>query len=469
MSGVLLATVPSPVRSSYPNLGLLYLASSLREAGIEVRLLDLASLYGPNGVETLVAAIDDQEPEVLGFSLYTETALFGYDLVAKLGDRTGLTIVAGGPHATAAPADVLQHGFDVVVVGEGEQTLVELVQAIRSDGHLPDVTGLAWLDDAGALRSSPPRTLPRDLDTLPSPLDILDLCERDRYAEHGGPIFPAIITSRGCPGRCTFCANDVSGNRYRFHSAGRVIEEVRGWQEREGAVALFFQDTAFTARRGRTIDLCSQLVALAPAISWVCKARCDQIDGELATAMAAAGCTSVFFGAESGSEAVLKRTHKAITVRHIEESVRVARDAGLKVYVHFMAGFPDETVADLEATGALMERLAPYVDGYPTGGVLLPYPGTEIYKAYHERYGCSRWWLDRRRIQNLNVPMRGAGGAAPAGIDGIIDLHVAIEDGLLAAGLVPYHPEVRAAIERCLVARRAHNRRMMERSALPEG
>ncbi len=462
MSGVLLATVPSQVRNFNPNLGQLYLAASLRNAGIEVRLLDLASLYGPSDVDTLVAAINEQKPEILGFTLYTETALYGYDLIGSLGDRTGFCVVAGGPHATAEPAEVLEHGFDVVVLGEGEETLVDLVRALRSGGNLSDVAGLAWSDDAGSLQTSPPRALPKDLDVLPGPLDVLDLCERDRYVEQGMAMLPPIITSRGCPGRCTFCSNNVSGNRYRFHSAGRVVEEVRGWQERGGATALFFQDTAFTAHRKRTIELCRQLENLSPSISWVCKSRCDQIDRELSMAMAAAGCTSVFFGAESGSDAVLERIGKGLTICDIEKSVNVAHAAGLGVYVHIMVGFPDETVEELDATCVLMDRLAPLVKGYPTGGVLLPYPGTAIYQSQHESLGCSRWWLDRSRIDCMNVPMRGPGGATPSSIGDIIALHAAIESAFLAAEVVPYSREVREAIERCLTFRRAHNRRILE-------
>ena len=462
MSGVLLATVPSEVRNFNPNLGQLYLAASLRRAGIDVRLLDLASLYGPGDVDTLVAAIEEQQPEILGFTLYTETVLYGYDLIGSLEDRTGLCVVAGGPHATAEPAEVLKHGFDVVVLGEGEKTLVDLVRVLRSGGDLADVAGLAWSDDDGSLQTSPPRALPGDLDVLPNPLDVLDLIDRDRYVPPGGAVLPPIITSRGCPGRCTFCSNDVSGKRYRFHSAGRVIEEVRGWQAGGGAAAVFFQDTAFTAHRRRTLELCGHLENLSPAISWVCKSRCDQIDRKLAMAMAAAGCTAVFFGAESGSDAVLERVGKGITTADIEKSVEITHGAGIGAYIHIMVGFHDETVAELAATGALMERLAPLVKGFPTGGILLPYPGTDIYRSQHAVLGCSRWWLDRRRMDCINVPVRSPGGAAPASVGDIIAMHAAIENAFLAAEVVPYSREVRAAIERCLTLRRTLNRRILE-------
>jgi len=462
MSGVLLATVPSEVRNFNPNLGQLYLAASLRNAGIEVRLLDLASLYGPADIDTLVAAINEQKPEILGFTLYTETVLYGYDLIGSLEKRAGICVVAGGPHATAEPAEVLEHGFDVVVVGEGEKTLVDLVRVLRSGGDLSDVAGLAWSDDTGSLQTSPLRALPKDLDILPGPLDVFDLIEQDRYVEPGVAILPPVITSRGCPGRCTFCSNNISGNRYRFHSAGRVIEEVRGWQAHVGAAALFFQDTAFTAHRRRTLELCRQLADRSPSISWVCKARCDQIDEELALALVAAGCTAVFFGAESGSDAVLERIGKGLTAGDIEKSVGVAHAAGLGAYVHIMVGFHDETVAELDATCALMERLAPFVKGFPTGGILLPYPGTATYQAHHEVLGCSRWWLDRSRIDCMNVPMRSPGGGALSSVGDIIAMHAAIERAFLAAEVVPYSREVRGAIEGCLALRRTLNRRIME-------
>jgi len=464
LSGVLLVTVPSPVRTANPPLGQLYLAASLRAAGIEVRLLDLASLYGPRDVETLAAAIDDQQPEILGLTLFTDTALYGYDLLDSLGARDGLCIVAGGPHATAEPAEALDHGFGVVVHGEGEETLVELVQALHTGGDLSTVAGLAWLDDCGTLRSSPRRAFPAELDLLPSPLDVLDLCERDRYIAPGtrGSITPATITSRGCPGRCTFCANHISGRRYRFHTARRVIEEVRGWQEREEAVAFFFQDTSFTANRERLIELCHGLEELDRPIIWICKSRCDHLDIERAKAMAAAGCTAVFLGVESGDAGVLERIGKGITPRDIEDSLIAARKAGLRTHVHIMLGFPDETVAELDTTYALMKRLAPLVDNFCSHGVLVPYPGTAIYQAWHDVLGCTRWWLDRDRLGSMNVPLRREGGGAPATVDEIIALYTAIENGLLAAELVPYDDDVRQAIERCLVFRRAHNQRVLE-------
>ena len=462
MGGVLLATVPSPVRTFNPNLGLLYLAASLRSAGIEVRLLDLASLYGPRDIDTLKTAINEQRPEVLGFNLLTENALYAYEIVESLRSFDDLCIIAGGPHPTAEPLEVLKHGFDVVVLGEGEETLVELVQKLHAGGSLSSVNGLAWLDEDQRMQQSVPRALPDDLDLLSSPLDVVDLYERDRYVNLGNSLLPPIITSRGCPGTCTFCSNNVSGCSYRFHSTSRVIEEVKAWQEHEGVVSLFFQDTAFTADRNRTIDLCCQLKELSPRVFWVCKARCDQIDSELAKLMSEAGCTSIFFGVESGSDEVLKRVGKGITVDKIEKAVKIAHSSGIGVYVHIMVGFPDETVEELQETARLMERLAPMVKGFPTGGILLPYPGTSIYKLQHEELGCTNWWLDRATVDCINTSKRGPGGKSPTSAEEVVTLHAAIEKAFLDAGVVTYSGEVTQAMIECLKVRRSLNQKILE-------
>ena len=462
MGGVLLATVPSPVRTFNPNLGLLYLAASLRSAGVEVRLLDLASLYGSRDLDTLISAIIEQKPEILGFNLLTENALYAYDIVESLSSFEDLCIVAGGPHPTSEPLEVLKHGFDVVVLKEGEETLVELVQKLRASAPLSEVKGVAWLDEDQRLQHSPLRDLPDDLDVLPSPLGVIDLYDRDRYVKPGSPLLPPIITSRGCPGRCTFCSNNVSGCSYRFHSTNRVIEEVKAWQEKEGVVSLFFQDTAFTADRERTIELCNQLKEVSPRVFWVCKARCDQMDSELAKVMSEAGCTSIFFGVESGSDEVLKRVGKGMTVGKIVEAVKVAHSAGLGVYVHMMVGFPDETVEELQETARLMERLAPLVKGFPAGGVLLPYPGTSIYKLQHEKLGCTSWWLNRSIVDCINVSQRGPGGNSPTSAKEVVAVHAAIEKAFLDAKVIPYSKKVTEAIKECLQVRRSLNQKIME-------
>ncbi|MFC1707448.1 B12-binding domain-containing radical SAM protein [Planctomycetota bacterium] len=464
MSGVLLASVPSSIRNANPLLGQLYLAASLRAKGIEVGLLDLASLYGPRDVTALARALDEQQPEVLGLTLFTETALPGYDLLHQLGRRDGVCVVAGGPHPTAEPRETLEHGFDLVVLGEGEETLVELVRALRDGVKPASVPGLAWLDEGGSLRTSSRRHLPADLDHLASPASVLDLWERDRYRPQGSTnvLTPALITSRGCPGRCAFCANHVSGRRYRFHSVERVVEEAAGWQERHGATVFFFQDTSFTAHRERLIELCEGLADLDRPLTWICKSRCDHLDSERARAVADAGCSTVFLGVESGAPAVLARIGKDITLGGIEGSLIAAREAGLRTYVHLMFGFPDETVAELDETLALMERLGPLIDGYGPGGVLVPYPGTAIYRAHHEALGCTRWWLDRGRLASVTEPFRRDGETTPTTVDDVLALHAEIENGALAANLVPYADGVRAAIDRCLAFRRAHNRRMLE-------
>ncbi|MBN1946439.1 MAG: B12-binding domain-containing radical SAM protein [Bradymonadales bacterium] len=463
MAGVLLVTAPSPTPTAGPPLGLQYLSASLHRAKVEVTVMDLASPHGPRGSEALRRAIDDQRPEILGITLYTETALTAYRILEELGPRPQMIVAAGGPHATAVPEEALQHGFDLVVRGEGEQTLVELVAALRNKVDLSTVAGLTFRDPDGTIRSTPDRPRIAELDQLASPSTVHELFRRDWYVqpERPGALSASLITSRGCPGRCIFCSNFITGRRYRFHSTERVLQEMQDWQRWEGSATYFFHDDAFATHRARLLALCQGMERLPFRPHWLCETRADQIDVERATAMARAGCTAVIIGIESGDPVVLERIGKGITLDEAESALRVVKEAGLRTQANFMLGFPDETTKQLDNTLGFMQRIAGLVDGFSSMGIVVPYPGTPLYERYHQALGFTRWWLDRWRMDRLNVSWN---PEEMTSLDAVFELHRAMEEGVLQAGLVPYTPEVRAAIQRCLEFRRDHNRDRLTRA-----
>ncbi|MBI5532346.1 MAG: radical SAM protein [Deltaproteobacteria bacterium] len=461
MGGVLLVTTPSPVRTAGPPLGMLYLAAALQQAGVEVAVVDLASPYGPSGADALAEVVARTQPLLIGLTLYTETALASYRLLQELVPKRGRFLVAGGPHATALPQEALAHGFDFVVLHEGEGSLVQLYEALTLKSDPADVAGLVYRDSGGNLRKTRKRPLVADLDLLPSPIQAVPLLDRDWYAPQGRipRLSPSLITSRGCPGRCTFCANVISGHRYRFHSARRVIEELVDWHQREGATAFVFHDVALTAHRERLLKLCSAIRTLDFKVTWMCEARADQVDEELVRAMADAGCSGITFGIESGDPTRLALIRKGSGREAAMAALAVAKAAGVRTQANFMLGFPGETAQQLEHTLTFMQEIAPLADGLSPMGIVVPYPGTELYRAHHEETGCTDWWLDAERIASMLQPVTlDADVVTP---DEVIDLHRRMEEGILAAGLVPYSPEVRQAIERCLEFRREHNRRAM--------
>ncbi len=463
--GILLVNIGSPTRTGGPPLGMQYLAASALEAGIPVELLDLGSPPGAQGRDALSRAVARLRPSVVGLALYTETALRAYELVRELGPDRRQLRVAGGPHATACPDEALTRGFDAVVQGEGEETLVALFQAVQRGTDLGAVAGLAYRDPSGRLRRTAARALPLDLDRLPSPRRAAALVDRSGYLRPGvRDALPAsLVTSRGCPGRCTFCSSNVSGRRYRFHSPGRVLADMRDWNEREGATAFCFHDDAFTAHRRRLIELCARMADLPFPARWICEARADHLDRERLQAMADAGCTAVIVGIESGDAAVLARIGKGISLEAAERALRLIREAGMRPQVNFMLGFPGETAAELDHTLRFMQRIAPVTDGFSAMGIVTPYPNTRLYRQHHRAYGFTDWWLDETRMDALLAAAARAARSEVRTVEDVVALHGRMEHAVLDARLIDYPADVRAAIERCLAFRARHNLQELRR------
>ena len=401
--------------------------------------------------------VDTWCPTVVGFSVFTETALNAYGLAEALGPRDGIKLVAGGPHATARPREALERGFDVVVRHEGENTLVELCRALGSGSDLSAVRGITYRGQSDDVLQTPDPPLV-DLDRLAQPTDAFEFFPRNWYIEPTGHgrLAPQLLTSRGCPGHCTFCSDVVSGKRYRFHSTFRVVEEVRVWYEREGTTVFAFVDTAFTVNRMRVFELCQRLQSLSFEPRWWCEARVDQLDAPRLGAMAKAGCFSVVMGIESGDPGVLARVRKGIDLHAVEDTLRAARNVGIRCQVNFMFGFPDETPRELDNSLRFMERISPYVDMFNPLGIVIPYPGTPLYSEYHTSMGFTEWWLDKERVERVNtIPPELPPDCT---VDDVLAWNAAREQLVLEAHLIPYPTEVREAIQRCLDFRREHNR-----------
>jgi len=459
VSRVLLINPPSPFSAASPPLGLSYLAASLLEGGHEVQVCDLAARFPPSR-EDLVGLLEAWRPALVGVTLYTEVALATYDLVATL-PRGEALWVAGGVHATAQPAEPLRFGFAVTVRGEGALTLRELADLLdrgtSGPDLLPAVPGLSWRDSSGELRATADRPRLQDLDALPPPHRAGALFPRRWYLPDGvGSLAVSLLTSRGCAGRCTFCSNEVTGRQPRLHSPARVLAELLALRQREGQVTCSFHDDAFTADRPRLLQLCRLFrEQLTPRPVWWCESRVDGFDAEIAGPMREAGCRAVAFGVESGDPGVLRRIGKQITPEQVLAAFAAARGAGLLTHANIMFGFPGETEEELGQTLRLMERLAPHTTSFGALGLLVPYPGTAIYRRHAVEYGFTEWWLDRPRVSRLNRPFleleQGLTTAEqwPA-------LQQQLETALLDVDFFRYPDGVRRRIEEGLAFRRGY-------------
>lgn len=391
MARVFLVNPPSPEPVRSPLLSFCHLAASLRAKGHAVALLDASAPQAPTDPGEIDRRIRAFAPDLVGIHLKTLHAQEAYALATDLAAR-GHTLVAGGPHATICPDEPFARGFRWVVRGEGEETLVELADVVDGTRSAGDVASLSW-KDRGLVRHNPSRGFLLDLDALASPADALDLFDPAWYGSSKTVPPAGLLSSRGCPAACTFCANNVTGRRFRYRSPEAVAREVKHLHEAHGLVGFSFFDDSFAVGRRRVRELCDALRGTAPGVSWTCTAHPAHLDKEILAEMKGAGCAGIDIGMESGDPGMLVRIGKGVTVERVLDVLAWCAELGIHSILNLMFGWPDETDAELEATIAFLERAAPLASGFNARGVLVPYPGTEIYDQHHERFGFTEWWL----------------------------------------------------------------------------
>jgi len=322
--------------------------------------------------QRLREVLRETRPEAVGITSMTAefpSACVAAGIVRE--EDAAVPIVVGGVHPTLVPEEVLsQRCFDYAVIGEGEETATALFNVLASGGNPESVTGIAYLCKEAVVHNAK-RPLIQDLDALPLP-SYRGLIDRQAHipAELGG-----VISSRGCPYPCRYCASKVLWTRrVRFRSVQRVLEEITGLY-RDGVRLFRLHDDTFTLRPERVNDFCDGMQAF-PDARWSCDTRVDLLDEALARRMRAAGCYQVNVGIESGSERIRAMVAKKVDVARAEKLVRALKRCGIKVTAYFMAGFPTETGPELDETLALARVLSPDT---PLFSVFTPYPGTELW------------------------------------------------------------------------------------------
>jgi len=408
---VLLVRPPSVLgRMARQNLqhptNIIGLASELNARGHEASLLDLEVV--PCGLAAFERALEERRPDVVGFSVVTPHVPGAADLarLARL-TRPEALLIAGGPHATALPEDLLAEipSLDAVCVGEGDRSLPEVCDALdqaRVAGgcstalHEVDLRGIAGLclRDGGY---TGPREPLAELDSL-APMDrtLIDWPAYERLGGHKGVASPGVIRrgiratqvhlSRGCYARCVFCStNAVWGERarpgIRRRSVGAVLEEIDRLVADFGVNHLNFEDDIFPPTLLYLEELCRGL--LTRRVSWSCNARVDGLRREHFELMAAAGCVKIDFGVESGSERILELNKKLVTVdKVVHVFAEAARVDILRTAYLMLGSHVDETPEEVEQTAALVRRIRP---DYITFTVACPYPGTELWAECRQR------------------------------------------------------------------------------------
>ncbi len=385
-----------------PPLGLAYLAAAVRAAGHRVSVLD-AFMAAPEQARTRGRiSVLGMTPQAIAANIAPDTQVVGLSgmfsfawpqlreiLRAVRAARPDVLLVGGGEHFTGMTEQCLRETPLVYVVrGEGETTLVALLDALDAGADPRSVPGLAWCDAEGAFRQSAPRARERDVDALPWPAwDLFDLAgyhARGLVLGQARGFTVPMLATRGCPYACTFCSNAMMWGRHWFaRRPADVVAEMQTWHARYGATNFPFHDLTAVLRRSWILDFCDALEAAALPVTWQLPVgtRCEVVDDEVARRLYQTGCRSITFAPETGSLAMRDAVQKRMTDAALLRAVRASANAGLNVSAFFVIGFPGDTPQSLRASIGLARRLADAGchDIALTG--FFPVPGTVLFDA----------------------------------------------------------------------------------------
>ncbi|MEM3736807.1 MAG: radical SAM protein [Candidatus Bathyarchaeia archaeon] len=365
-----------------PSMGLAYLAAVLERANYKVEILD-APVYRMT-FDQLRDEFVRRKPDIIGLTATTATINEALR-AARIAEESSpdSKILLGGAHFTFTPEQTMRENpaIDIGCIGEGEETIVELVKTIEAGGDLKQVKGIVFRRD-GELVRTPPRPLIANLDSLPFPArHLLPMGEYRAFGKKR--ILGTILTSRGCPFQCVFCSSSLLfGKKFRARSPKNVVDEVEEFQQAYKAPYVEFVDDTFTLDRKRAEAICDEIKRRKLGTVWVCSTRVDILTRELLETLKSAGCVMIYFGVESGVQRVLDLMKKGIKVEQSIRCMKWARELGIKTVASFVIGMPGETKEEIEQTIRFAKKLDP---DYAQFSVATPYPGTELYEMAKEQ------------------------------------------------------------------------------------
>ena len=389
----------------FPPLGLGYVAAALKRRGFEVDLVDCTFLRFSEAVERVKRA----KAQITGFYSMFSMKKTTLELAAAIKNECmgdcGLFVV-GGPLPSWSPESFLD-AFDVVAVGEGEETIVELAECVvRGVGFL-GVKGVVFRDGERIVRTDS-RGFIEDLDGLAFPSrELFDNEAYKRYyLDRFGYSTSSMITSRGCPFSCDFCSRPIFGTDIRNRSVENIVDEVQEIADL-GYERVWFADDCFTLNRNHLLEVCSEIVRRKVDVGWECLSRVDTMDPEVASGMKRAGCLRVFFGIESGNDSVLGLMNKHITTSQAKNAVYAAKAARLEVGAFFIVGYPGESSKTVLDTVRFASGLP--LD-YMSFTLPYPIPGTPLYERVKDKGVSIEDWEEPKNYRLIRHKLLYASG-----------------------------------------------------------
>ncbi len=401
-----------------PPLGLLYVAACAEEGtDHEIALLDcVAEGITDNSVlEARIRKIDPDLVAVQSMTTSLQDTVLTVRCVKRI--REDIPVVVGGIHPTIYPEETLAlPGVDYVFQGEAEASFVEFLKHFGDKEALANIKGLAF-EREGAIVNTGQSDIIRELDDLPFPARHLTPVHAYRFSLMESP-FTTIITSRGCPYKCTFCDRAFLSNLYRTRSAKNVVDEMEHCYREYGISNFYFQDDTFTVKKRHVREFCEEIKARNCQFKWGARSRVDFVDAELLAAMKEAGCQRLDVGVESGSQETLDRTQKGSSVGLSESFLHTTREVGIDTLGYYMLGFPGESKQQIQQTVDLSLRMNP---SYALFLKFLCLPATKIYEdAVREGFIDDYWREFAKAPTDDFFPKRWNTAFSPEELDAVI-------------------------------------------------
>jgi anaerobic magnesium-protoporphyrin IX monomethyl ester cyclase len=377
------------IMKPYPPLGILYICSHLNKKGIDAEVFD--STFSSS--QDLFAKLQAGPPSVLGVyaNLMTRSNVVEILRVAK---AAGWQTVVGGPEPGAYIDEYLDSGADVVVIGEGELTLEELVPLLHahtsSDG-LRNVSGIAFRMPDGSVVRTAPRAQIRDIDAQPWPArETIDYSKYlTAWRERHGQGSVSLITARGCPYDCRWCSHEVFGKTHRRRKPTSVADELEWLINRYSPEMAWMADDVFTIHPGWLFQYAAELKSRGLKLPFECISRADRLNVKVIETLAEMGCFRVWIGSESGSQRVLDAMERGVTLQEVQNAVALCRSNGIQTGMFLMWGYQGEEFSDIEATIEHVKRTDP--DIFFTT-VAYPIKGTPYFSDVKDRVENGNTW-----------------------------------------------------------------------------
>ena len=384
----------------YPPIGCLYAVSMMRNLGHEVSFMDTMFAFGP---EEIILPLQQNQPDYFiiyddGFNYLTKMCLTNMREAAfemmKFAKQKGCTVLVASSDANDHFEKYLEEGADFILLGEAEQTLVELISGLNNgNADFLSIPGLAFKQKEAVVRTAK-RSVMKNLDELPFPAwDLVDIeAYRKIWLKHKGYFSLNMATTRGCPFKCNWCAKPIYGNRYNTRSASHVVAELKMLKEQYAFDHIWFCDDIFGLKPGWVHEFANLIEKEGLQFQFKIQARVDlMLQENYIVDLARAGCKNVWMGAESGSQKILDAMDKGTTVQQIFQATALLKKNGINPSFFIQFGYPGETREDIRKTIDMINQLLPYELGV---SVAYPLPGTVFYERVKTQLREKSNWTD---------------------------------------------------------------------------